>query len=65
MADECDIANDLADAERERLIAEAQARASCYQPGIGICINCGVDVEGERRWCGAECRDDWEAHARH
>jgi hypothetical protein len=24
-----------------------------------------VDVEGDRRWCSVDCRDDWEAHAKH
>lgn len=63
MADEADIANDIAEAERQRAIAEA--RVFHHQPGIGICINCGVDVEGERRWCSKECCDDWEKYGRH
>lgn len=63
MADDADIANDLADAERERAIAEA--RVFHGQPGIGICINCGVAVEGDKRWCSSECRDDWEEYGVH
>lgn len=27
--------------------------------GIGVCLNCGCEVEGDRRWCGPECRDEW------
>ena len=65
MADECDQAGDLIEFFEKVAIAEAHARASCYQPGIGICINCGVDVDGDRRWCSVECRDDFEdAHRR-
>lgn len=62
MADEADIANDLADLERERAIREA--RQFHHQPGIGVCINCGVDVEGERRWCSKECMDDYIKYAK-
>ena len=32
--------------------------------GIGLCINCGAPVEGEARWCDAECRKDWEKYGR-
>lgn len=26
----------------------------------GACWFCGDDVEPGRRWCNAQCRDDWE-----
>jgi hypothetical protein len=33
-------------------------------PGIGLCINCGVAVEGDARWCDDECRDDWQKYGK-
>lgn len=32
--------------------------------GIGLCLNCGSEVDGERRWCDADCREDYEREAR-
>lgn len=26
----------------------------------GLCLNCEVAVDYPRRWCNADCRDDWE-----
>lgn len=26
----------------------------------GICWNCHSEIGTERRWCDADCRDDWE-----
>lgn len=26
----------------------------------GFCFFCHTPVKGQRRWCDAECRDDWE-----
>lgn len=28
--------------------------------GIGRCHACGDRVDEGRRWCDADCRDDWE-----
>lgn len=28
--------------------------------GNGCCQECGIPIEGDGRWCGAECRDDAE-----
>ena len=59
MADDADLA--------DRFI-EINARASRYKSlrdepdviAIGECLFCGATVEPGRRWCNAECRDDWE-----
>lgn len=29
---------------------------------IGECLWCGEPLADGRRWCDADCRDDWEAH---
>jgi RNA polymerase-binding transcription factor DksA len=26
----------------------------------GYCLNCGLPLPEPRRWCSADCRDDWE-----
>jgi hypothetical protein len=56
---------DRAQAEQERLVAlrEKYGFEIDKKPApqaTGFCLNCGVPVEKGRRWCGAECRDDWE-----
>ena len=57
MADEADRANDAAELFLD--ISLKSVPVAVPAQGIGICINCGVDVEDERRWCGPECRDDY------
>lgn len=32
--------------------------------GIGVCLNCGEAVDGERRWCDATCCAEWERYTR-
>lgn len=58
MADEVDVANDRAQAERDAL---AQVRKP--EPVIfctGRCLNCNARVGKDRRWCDGDCRDAWE-----
>jgi hypothetical protein len=59
MADVVDRANDLVEMTLENCIKKVTAKASIPK-GIGICIECGEPVEGERRWCDVDCRDDWQ-----
>lgn len=62
MPDIIDIANDIADADRERCIQNARL----FKPpvGIGMCLNCDEDVDGDARWCDADCQEDWEKRNR-
>lgn len=32
--------------------------------GIGVCLNpeCGEPIDDDRRWCCAECRDQWQRY---
>lgn len=39
-----------------------QRRAEPEAAFTGYCLWCGELVEAPRRWCCAECRDDWEVH---
>lgn len=58
--DQIDHANDLAEHEREIAIATAASAGPVAAP-TGRCLNCGVRLRKDRRWCNAECREDWEA----
>lgn len=53
---------DEADRASEVFMREALSRIATptVPSGIGICLYCGADVDGERRWCNAEHRDAWE-----
>lgn len=57
-----DRANDLADEERARLVA-ASSKAPPAAACTGRCLNCAEKVKKGKRWCNAECREDWEARA--
>lgn len=58
--DQIDHANDLAEHEREIAIASASAAGPVAKP-TGHCLNCSARLRKDRRWCNAECREDWEA----
>lgn len=50
--------------ERERALAEASQKAKDGPAFTGRCLYCTDPVPAPRRWCGAECRDDWEREQR-
>lgn len=55
---------DQANAQADLALSIALAAASDTTPIAepnGHCLNCGERVKKERRWCNAECREDWEA----
>lgn len=53
------------DSEFEAKILAAQiATAAAVAPvaqATGRCLNCTVRVRKGIRWCGPDCRDDWQA----
>ncbi len=60
--------SDILDKADEAAEVFLQAALSHKQPappshGVGFCINCGVGLEGDARWCDVECRNDWERNA--
>jgi hypothetical protein len=61
MADEADRAEDSIDA---MLNAAINKRHEAGPKATGRCLWCGVKLPPGRRWCDAECRDDWEVHAK-
>lgn len=62
MADECDIANDRAQAELENRIAEFRYQlghaVSAYP--VGECRNCSTRIDDGRAFCDSECMQDWD-----
>lgn len=63
-ADIIDKANDTAELLLAASLRNRQHSATKPQSGVGVCLNCGAEVEGDRRWCDSDCRDDWEADQR-
>jgi hypothetical protein len=60
--DICDKGAQTADLLLDVALRNRQRGANLPTPGIGICLNCGADLDdATRRWCDAECRDDWLA----
>jgi hypothetical protein len=60
--DEVDIAAERMEIEMERLL---KRRAASGPKPTGACLWCGEPVETGRRWCDADCRDDWERDHAH
>ena len=45
----------------EKRIADVRSRAGTLDAvATGYCLNCGESLEGDRRFCDADCRDDWQ-----
>ena len=60
MADEFDRASELSEFFLEMNIKKQRQQNTETPKGIGVCLNCEGEIEGDGRWCCAECRDDWD-----
>lgn len=60
MSDIADDANDTAEVFLQSALLKQQRNAKATPAGIGFCLYCSEEVEGDRRWCDAECRDEWQ-----
>lgn len=66
MADEADIANDLAElALQQALIAARNTASNLRLTPRGTCYNCEeslepIDGQDVKIFCDADCADDWE-----
>lgn len=49
--------------EDQLLRAIETARCAIMAPG-GICLNCQAEIEGTRKFCDSECREDYEVRQR-
>lgn len=63
MADEADLA-----ALQEQVLRDSAIYSARQVKNIifstGKCLQCDAEVDGERRWCNSDCRDDWEKASR-
>lgn len=59
MADEFDMASEIEQKQRDISIAAART-VKLAAVATGLCLQCLAEVEDGRRWCCADCRDDWE-----
>ena len=60
--DEVDRAQAQMEMMEQLIPRRVQDNAPC---ATGVCLWCGAPVAEGRRWCDADCRDDWEYdHAR-
>jgi len=64
MPDLIDEATDKAEMFRATALRTTLKASAEIPTGIGICLWCGDDVDGARRWCSPECRDLFEADKR-
>ncbi|HRH80607.1 MAG TPA: hypothetical protein PLW81_06140 [Thiobacillaceae bacterium] len=61
MSDEIDRTQERDQQFREHALGEQRRRADHLRlPAIGACHYCGEPVLDARRFCGPECRDDWD-----
>jgi predicted nucleic acid-binding Zn ribbon protein len=51
---------DAADATVEQHLKRALARRNATLPAVGQCYSCAEPVDDGRRFCDADCRQDWE-----
>lgn len=58
MADIIDRAAELEELARADALARRKPEGP---PETGHCLNCGEPMPAGRRWCDADCRDDWQA----
>jgi hypothetical protein len=62
-ADEIDQANEMVEFTVEQM-RKVVARASPEAVATGACLSCEKGLEEGRRWCDADCRDDWSREKR-
>ena len=55
--------------EREERLDDARRKFTRAAPqgpvATGFCLWCGEELDPPRRWCNAECRDEWAWWDRH
>tara|TARA_R100001530_G_scaffold41634_2_gene31857 strand:- start:464 stop:649 length:186 start_codon:yes stop_codon:yes gene_type:complete len=58
MVDEVDKANEQLEKSIENTLKNIDT--TIPKNNTGKCLSCGLDVKDERRWCSADCRDNYE-----
>jgi hypothetical protein len=59
VADEIDLASDMMEAQISRAVAKA-AGQEIPKNMTGKCLHCREPVKDGRRWCDADCREEYE-----
>lgn len=59
MTDIIDRASDREQIDRDRAIDAARSAAPAAKAN-GHCLWCNAELPHGKRWCDAECREDWE-----
>ncbi len=64
MSDETDLADEIINITLQAQIEQAR-RPHETASATGFCLFCGEPIaEPNRRWCDADCRNDWELENR-
>lgn len=64
MSDHADLALEIVEARNARALEVHASRQETGPVYTGYCLECGEDLDNPRRWCDAECRDQWERRQR-
>lgn len=59
MADVIDQGNDRAEQFLAHALGQASSKANSLPP-IGRCYNCESPLEGDKKFCDTDCRDDFQ-----
>ena len=59
--DDADRAAELEDIYREAAVAAIRRRIE-VMPSLGYCYYCGEALRAGKRFCDADCRDDYDRH---
>ena len=58
MSDDADVAQFNMENE-ESLRKKYSNKPTLEAEPVGKCLNCGVPLQKNRRWCDTDCRHDW------
>lgn len=64
MTDIADLADDEVGGAVDRAMRNIDTRREAEATGFCLSPLCGEAVDPPKRWCDADCRDDWQRHQR-
>ncbi|TSE30212.1 hypothetical protein [Tepidimonas charontis] len=64
MADDADLTDARLEREMAAMIERVRVKPREAGPYTGYCYWCGENVHAPKRWCDADCRDEWERQQR-
>jgi predicted aldo/keto reductase-like oxidoreductase len=63
MSDDADMTQDRLELE-EKIRRKYIHRTANEVDATGYCLNCGEDLPIDKRWCDADCQQDWQKRRR-